>query len=172
MTVLLLNLIFFSWGKTKKLRFKSKTVMWSAHLHVSLNSKNSHSHFILSTLCLLLFSPSGKKESGWNLVQSKLKLDFSAISDCSSQTISIQNFLKPESKLASKLAGFVYCELHYWMGRPVSNFKSRLGWAVLIPLHVLCKALVHSCSIPIFFWLTSCCNSCQLICMDKRLHWH
>jgi len=26
-------------------------------------------------------------------------------------------FLKPESKLASKLAGFVYCELHYFVDK-------------------------------------------------------
>ena len=48
----------------------------------------------------------------WNQVWSKLKLNFGTIWDHPSQ-INIQNFLKPESKLASKPASFMYCELHY-----------------------------------------------------------
>jgi len=45
------------WGKTKK-RFESEKITWLDCMRVI-----HQFHFILSTLCLLLFSPSGRKES-------------------------------------------------------------------------------------------------------------
>ena len=45
-------------------------------------------------------------------VETRFRYDFGTISDNPGQK-NIHNFLKPESKLASKPAGFVYCELHY-----------------------------------------------------------
>ena len=44
-------------------------------------------------------------------VETQFRYNFSTISDNPGQK-NIHNFLKPELKLASKLAGFMYCELH------------------------------------------------------------